>query len=86
MWALCGPGCCARVCPMLPPESFPAAADTLACCACSLAMFSWSFSRSKNSTSSYRDNCCVFLKMVAVLSGSAILFLGFKIVSLTNVS
>jgi hypothetical protein len=45
-----------------------------------------SFSRSKNSASSYRVNCWVFLRIVAARSGNAILSLGSKIVSLTNVS
>ena len=63
-----------------------AAAFTVSCCAFSFAIFSLSFSRSKNSASSYRVNCWVFLRIVAALSGKAILSLGSKIVSLTNVS
>mgnify|MGYP000614972372 CR=1 FL=1 len=62
------------------------AAFSVFCWACSFAMFALSFSRSKNSASSYRVNCWVRLKIVAVRSGSAILSLGSKIVSFTNVS
>ena len=88
-WKLCpwcGPGWAAFACPRLPPVFPPAAADTVACCAFSFAICSLSFSRSKNSASSYRVNCWVFLRIVASLSGNAILSLGSKIVSLTNVS
>ena len=63
-----------------------AAAPTVSCYAFSFAMFSLSFSRSKNSASSYRVNCWVFLRIEAALSGRAILSLGSKIVSLTHVS
>ena len=68
------------------PVPAAAAASTVSYCAFSFAMFSLSFSKSKNSASSYRDNCLVFLRIVASLSGRAILSLGSKIVSLTNVS
>ncbi len=64
----------------------PAAAATVACFALSFAICSLSFSRSKNSASSYRANCSVFLRIVAALSGRAILSLGSKIASLAHVS
>ena len=63
-----------------------AAAANVSCCAFSFAICSLSFSRSKNSASSYRVNCWVFLRIVAARSGKAILSFGSKIVSLTNVS
>ncbi len=86
MWASCPSGLNALSSAMLPPKSAPVAALTSICCACSFAMFSLSFSKSKNSASSYFVSCCILRKIEASLSGKAILSFGSKIVSLTNVS
>ena len=70
----------------LPTGSAATAALISICCACSFVMFSCSFSKSKNSLSSYFVNCCVLRNIEACLSGNAILSFGSKIVSLTSFS
>ncbi len=67
---------------LLSPPSFPAAALIVICCACSFAMFCWSFSKFENPVSSYLVNWCVRLKMLANLSGSAVRSFGYILVLL----
>ena len=86
IWDWCLPGLSALSSAMLVPGSPLDAVLIVFCWACYFAMFALSFSRSNNSASSYPVNCWVRLKIVAVRSGSAILCLGSKIVSFTNVS